>query len=89
MNPQATASHAQRASIQLAVAARADELLHAEDLLPYLDSHERGVRLSAAAGDVCTDIYLNDCADLDEVLLRLAAETVLWLEARERERAAA
>lgn len=89
MSQQATASHAQRASIQHAVGAVADGLLYGDDRLPHLDEHERAVRLAAAVGAVCQDIYLPGVTDLDGRLLRVAAEVALWLEVLERERAAA
>lgn len=88
MNPQNTAALAQRAAIQHAVGAAADDALRADDFLPYLDAHERAVRLSAAVGDICTDIYMNGALNLDAELLKLAAEAMLWLEVRERERVA-
>ena len=89
MCAESTALHAQRAAIQHAIITEADSALHADDFLAQLDAHERAVRLSAAVGDICTDIYMNGGLDLDAGLLRVAAEATLWLESRERERAAA
>lgn len=88
MSHQATASHAQRAAIQHAIAVEADELLHSDDTRPHLDDHERLALLTEAVGGTAGEITRNGSLDLDAALLRLAAETSLWLEARERERAA-
>lgn len=80
---------AARAAIQHAIAALADTLTHGNDLLVYLDDHERAVRLAACVGDICTDLAENRGLGQDAALLRLAAEVQLALEVRERERVAA
>ena len=82
------AETARRVDIMHRTAGLADELLRSDDLLPHLDAHERALRLSALVGDVASDVWRNGCADVDTALLRLHAETVLWLEALARERAA-
>jgi hypothetical protein len=79
------AESARRVHIWHAAASLADCLLHGDDLIAYMDDHERLARLTALLGDVASDITLNASCDLDSALLRLHAETALWLEARARE----
>ena len=78
-----------RVGIQHAIGTLADELLRGNDLLPHLDDHERLTRLTGCLGDVATDLTDNAGLGQEAALVRLMAEGQLWLEARERERAAA
>lgn len=78
-----------RVSIQHAIGTQADALLAGDDRLPYLDDHERIVRLAGCLGAASTDLCENRGREQDAALLRLAAEVQIALEVRERERAAA
>jgi hypothetical protein len=76
------AESARRVGLWHASSALADELLRGEDLLPYMDSHERLARLTALLGDVASDITLNASCDLDSALDKLIHEAVKWRQDR-------
>ncbi len=82
------ANHARRVAILHAVAAKADELLYADDAMPDLTDLERIARLTEDMGTVAFEGRCDGC-DVDAALVDLAASALLWLESLERERAAA
>lgn len=81
MNSTAAAA---RVGIQMATGRAADRA--AADLPEHVFPSDRVARLTEAVGDVASDVRVNACADLDACLVRLAGETLAWLESREAER---
>ncbi len=83
------ANHARLVAILHAVAAKAAELLYADDAIPGLTDLERVGRLSEDLGTAAFESRTGGCGFVDDALVDLAAGVLLWLESRERERAAA
>ena len=86
MNSLATVDEqARRIALQSAIAARSDALLHADDRIPHLDSHERYVALSAALGDLAGCLWNNGGVDCEAALVEVGAWVGIWLEILARE----
>lgn len=80
--------HSARVSLQHAIGRAADDLLLGVDpaCQPLTDA-DRVVRLAEYLGDVASDLRVNDCLDLDAMLVQLGAGVQVWLEERAREAA--
>ncbi|MCA1572684.1 MAG: hypothetical protein LC798_20790 [Chloroflexi bacterium] len=73
-----------RVAIQQRIGDMTDTLLAADQLTRHMDEHELLARVTAATGDVASDIVDNACLDLDATLVHLCAEAQVWLEIRSR-----
>lgn len=71
---------AARVSIWHATGNAADRA--AAELPEHVFPTDRVARLTEALGDVAADVRINDSADLEHCLIRLAGEAQAWLEAR-------
>ena len=76
-----------RVAVQHAVGAEADRRLFGDDSRPRLSDSLRLLRVTAATGDVATEVLSNHGADLEAQLVALGAEVQLWLEHITREAA--
>jgi hypothetical protein len=78
---------ARRACILGAVGAAADALTASDDLRHRWDDSERLARLTAALGEVSTDLCTNAGLCLPDALIALQAEALTFSEALMREEA--